>query len=108
MHAMTYKGYTATIEFDPEIRTFHGQVINANSIITFYGSSVNELEAEFAKSMEIYFEHCAKTGKRPDKPYSGRLNLRASPELHARLASAAANEGKSLNEWAVEHLKQAA
>jgi len=108
MHTMTYKGYVATIEFDPEIRSFHGQVINANSIITFYGSSVNELETEFAKSMDVYFEHCEKTGKRPDKPYSGRLNLRASPELHARLAVAAANEGKSLNEWAMEHLEHAA
>ena len=108
MHAMTHKGYVATIEFDPELRSFHGQVINANSVVTFYGASVDELETEFAKSMEIYFEHCRKSGKRPDKPYSGRLNLRASPELHARLAVAAANEGKSLNEWAMEHLEQAA
>jgi len=105
---MTYQGYVASIEYDADIRMFHGRVLNANSIITFYGSSVDELECEFSKSMTIYFDYCHETGKRPDKPYSGRLNLRASPELHAQLALAAAENGKSINAWAVEQLGLAA
>jgi len=105
---MTYQRYVASIEYDADIRMFHGRVLNANSVITFYGSSVDELENEFTKSMTIYFDHCKETGKCPDKPYSGRLNLRASPELHARLAIAAAEDGKSINAWAVEQLGLAA
>jgi len=105
---MIYKGYIAAIEYDAEMRMFHGRVVNANSIITFYGASVDELEQEFETSMTIYFEHCKETGKSPDKPYSGRLNLRASPELHARLAIAAAEHGQSINAWAVAQLDMAA
>jgi len=105
---MTYKGYIAAIEYDAEMRMFHGRVVNANSIITFYGASVDELEQEFATSMNIYFKHCKEAGKSPDKPYSGRLNLRASPELHARLAVAAAEHGQSINAWAVKQLDMAA
>jgi len=105
---MTYQGYVAPIEYDADMRMFHGRVLNANSVITFYGASVDELEREFAKSMNTYFDYCRENGKNPDKPYSGRLNLRATPELHAQLAIAAAEDGKSINAWAVEQLGIAA
>lgn len=42
---------------------------------------------------------CEEDGVEPRKWYSGRFNLRISPELHASAAAAAAAEGKSLNQW---------
>ncbi len=50
---MTYQGYVASIEYDADIRMFHGRVLNANSVITFYGASVDELECEFGNSGNI-------------------------------------------------------
>lgn len=38
------------------------------------------------------------------RPYSGRLNLRVSPELHRRIALEALEQGKSINKHAADRL----
>lgn len=104
---MKWRDYAATIDYDQEMRLFHGRVVNANSVISFYGASVQELEAEFERSMLAYLETCRENDIQPDRPYSGRVNLRVPTTLHRDLALAAAAEGKSINEWAMEHLDRA-
>ena len=48
-------------------------------------------------------------GKKREQPYSGSLTLRMPPDLHRRLAEAAARSGnKSLNSFYQRHLGQAA
>ena len=42
--------------------------------------------------------------KKEAKPYSGKLMLRVSPEIHAAVATAAQLSGKSINQWATEAL----
>ena len=42
-----------------------------------------------------YEEWCRGRGKEPERPYSGNLTLRMPPELHRRVAEAAARLGKS-------------
>jgi len=37
-NAMTYKGYTARIEFDAQDRIFFGRLAGIRDIITFHGS----------------------------------------------------------------------
>ncbi len=44
-----YKDYIGTFEFDSEIDSFHGTVININDVMTFYGLSVTELRAPESK-----------------------------------------------------------
>lgn len=44
---MEYKGYEARVVFDEDARVFHGKVINTRDVITFQGSSVDELERHF-------------------------------------------------------------
>ena len=44
------------------------------------------------------------TGRPVQKPYSGNLMLRVSPEVHAAVATTAEAKGKSLNQWASEVL----
>ncbi len=106
MNTMEYKGYIAKIEFDPEIKKFCGTVVNATPN-TFYGTSVEELEKEFIDSMEEYFKFCQEKGVNPKKPYSGKFNLRISPELHGMISVAAATQSKSLNQWIVDTLEGA-
>ena len=100
---MQYKGYYGHVEYDAEARIFHGDVIGISDVITFQGTTVDELEEEFHTSVDVYLEHCAEIGKRPEKSYSGRFNLRIAPELHAALAFYAKREGESLN-GAVERI----
>ena len=64
-----YKGYIGVIDFDPEIDLFHGTVINTHDVITFYGSSVDELREEMQKSIEGYIEFCEEQGKLPEKRF---------------------------------------
>lgn len=96
---LTHKGYTAHIEFDDEAGLFHGEVLE--------GTSVQELIQAFHESVDDYLEYCEERGEEPDKPFSGRLMLRVSPELHRHVSVQAHREGKSLNRWIVDRLKEA-
>jgi predicted HicB family RNase H-like nuclease len=96
---MEYKGYQATVEYDDEADLFHGEVLNTRAVITFQGRSVDDLRRELAESVEDYLEWCAERGKEPEKPYSGRLLVRTTPEIHRAVATAAARERESVNAW---------
>ena len=58
--------------------------------------------------MDDYVATCAELGKAPEKPYSGNLMLRVSPEVHASAALAAQLAGESLNQWGERALGEAA
>ena len=47
MNHMTYRGYTARMDFDAEDKIIVGRVIDIDDIVTFHGSSVAEFEAAF-------------------------------------------------------------
>lgn len=94
---MTYKGYLADVEYDSEARLFHGEVVNTRDVITFQGSSVADLEQAFRDSVDEYIAWCEEEGVAPEKPYSGRFNLRLSPELHREVAIAAKRRNQSIN-----------
>jgi len=104
---MTYKGYHGVFEYDPEADIFHGEVVNLSDVITFQGRSIDDLKQALEDSVEDYLEFCAAKGKKPEKPYSGRFNVRLAPELHERIALQAAASGKSLNGWVAEALRDA-
>ena len=42
----------------------------------------------------------------PRKPFSGKLNVRLGPDLHQRVARAAAESGLSLNGWIMQALEK--
>ena len=96
---LTYKGYTARIEFDDTAEIFHGQVIGTRDVITFQATSVKELRAEFHHSVDDYLEFCATRKEQPDRPFSGRIALRIESELHRQASDCAARVGLSLNSW---------
>jgi predicted HicB family RNase H-like nuclease len=108
MGRMTDKGYTGVFEYYPDDNTFHGQVAGIMDVVHFTGASIDELKQALADSVEDYLEFCAEQGKEPQKPYSGRFNVRIKPELHQRIASRAAQDGKSLNAWVAEALTKVA
>lgn len=104
---MEYKGYTAKIEFDDDAGLFHGEVLHTRDVITFQGTSVEELRAAFSDSIEDYLEFCASRGEDPEKPFSGRFLVRVEPALHRDVAVAAARAGESLNSWVSGCLERA-
>ncbi len=102
---MEYKGYIGQVEYDDEAKTFHGEVVNTRDVITFQGDSVAQLEKAFRDSVDDYLAFCAERGEEPDKPFSGQFLARLNPDLHRRIAAAAARAGLSLNAWLAQTLQ---
>jgi len=46
-----YKGYIGVVDFESEIVLFHGTMDNTQNVITFYSTSVTELQEEMQKSL---------------------------------------------------------
>lgn len=97
-NTMNYKGYSATIEYSPEDKCFVGRVLGIRDVIGFHGESVGELEKDFHQTLDFYLDTCKKRGKTPDRPYSGKLNLRMPPEKHRLLSIQAESTGQSIND----------
>ncbi len=102
-----YKGYWAHVEFDEEAEVFHGEVINIRDVITFQGTSVDELRQAFEGSVEDYLAFCAERGEVPEAPFSGHVTLHLTPERHRRIIQAAEKSGKPIDVWAADILDRA-
>ena len=94
-----YKGYTGIFEFDSSIDAFHGRVVGLQDVVTFEGTSIEELRREMKESIEDYLALCDDAGKDPERPYRGEFLVRTTPEVHRAVATAAEAEGMSLNAW---------
>ena len=107
---MEYKGYIAKVEYDDSVGLLHGSVINSGNypIATCEASEVETLRKEFRISIDEYLAWCAEDGVEPKRPFSGKLNLRLGPDLHARVAALAAQSGMSINNWIKEALEREA
>lgn len=105
---LLYKGYRARVEFDARDSIFVGQVLGLADRITFHGTTVDKLIADFHAGIDHYLKDCAKTGRDPQKPASGKLMLRIRPEVHLAVSMAAHAKGKSINQWVDEVLERAA
>ena len=108
MNVMSYKGYMARVEYDAEDELFVGRLAGINDVVGFHADTVDGLKAAFHEAVDDYLATCAKVGKTPERPFSGRVMFRVAPEVHAQAALAAQLSGKSLNQWAEEALKDAA
>ena len=105
MNTMHVDGFNAKIEYDEELDLFRGEILGLNGGADFYGKNPKELRAEFKKSLQVFLDVCKEKGIDPKRNYSGKFNLRISPEVHEQLALAAQAEGKSINMLAQEALQ---
>lgn len=105
-NTMTYKGYTAIVGFSAEDECLVGHIAGINDVIGFHADSVEEIRKVFHETVDDYLATCAKIGREPNKPYSGKVTLRLPPELHAQLVVRAEANGSSLNNWLVSALSQ--
>jgi predicted HicB family RNase H-like nuclease len=108
MTVVTYRGYSARVEFDAEDEIFTGRLAGIRDSVGFHADTVADLKLAFHEAVDDYLATCARIGKEPQKPYSGKMMFRVDPDLHRRAAIAAELSGKSLNQWAEEALERAA
>ena len=107
-NAMSYKGYSARVEYDDEDGIFIGRIAGIRDGVGFHADTVEDLREAFRDAVEDYLDTCAKIGKEPQRAYSGQMMFRVNPEVHRKAALAAELAGKSLNQWAEEVLGKAA
>lgn len=103
---MNYKGYHGQVNYDEDAKLFHGEVVGLRDVVTFQGTSVDELEQAFKDSVDEYLDFCKELGRAPEKPFSGKLILRLPPEIHERAAYQAKCSGVSLNTWLKQGIQQ--
>gem|GEM_PF-6963129 len=77
----------------PDTGMFRGEFVGLNGGADFYATSVDDLIEEGRKSLNLFLQLCA------EKRFSGRFNVRLSPEIHAAAVRAAKAHNMSLNEW---------
>jgi predicted HicB family RNase H-like nuclease len=101
LNMMQYKGYTAKIEYDDEDQLFYGNVLDLNDVITFSGASTAELLRGLEESVDAYLMYCKEKGRQPEKPFSGKVQLRLTADEHRDATVAAASCRLSLNQFFV-------
>ena len=60
---------------------------------------------ELFGSISPYISWCKEEGVEPEKPYSGKFNLRLSPELHKEIAITAKKMNLSINNFVEKAIK---
>lgn len=107
MENLHYKGLVGTISVDLKEKRLHGHVIGTSDKIVYEGATIEELENDFRESVDEYIELCRELGKEPERSFSGKILLRATPEMHGLVAQQAQKCGKSINTWLIDIVKEA-
>ncbi|MCA1667704.1 MAG: type II toxin-antitoxin system HicB family antitoxin, partial [Thermomicrobia bacterium] len=68
MSVLTYKGYTADVEYDAQEGILYGHVLDLRDTITFQSENAAEIVDEFHLSVDEYLSFCAEQGTEPAKP----------------------------------------
>ena len=100
MDFFEYKGYKGSVEYCKVDNCLFGKVHGmGKDLIAYEGQTLDELHKDFEAGVDSYLEGCKADSVEPAKPYSGKLNLRMSSELHSRVAAFVAATGTTINDF---------
>ena len=103
---LKYKGFIGSVHFNAEDRIFFGRIEGIDDLVTFEGTTVDELEGAFKFMVEEHIADCEREGKPTEKSYKGSFNVRINPDLYRQAAQIASVEGITLNQLvqrAIQH-----
>ena len=96
---MEYKGYLGSVEFSEKDKVFYGKAMGIRSLISYEGTTAQELLDDFHSAVDDYLALCAEEGITPEIAYKGSFNVRISPELHRQAVVFASSHQMSLNSF---------
>lgn len=102
-----YKGFSGSYEISFEDKCLHGKILFINDLVTYEGTTTDELQEAFLSAVDRYLAHCKKTGQAANKPYSGTFNVRIGSDLHKKAAQTAFKQGLGLNEYVTKVIADA-
>lgn len=96
---LEYKGYLGSVEVDLDEGFVYGRLMFIKDVVSYRADEVRAVRSAFESAVDDYLVMCAELGDAPDAPCKGTFNVRLGPELHQKVALAAAKGCVSLNEW---------
>jgi len=103
---LTYKGFIGSVSFSADDHIFFGKIEGINDLVTFEGSTVEDLENAFQDMVNLHIEDCRREGKPVEKSYKGSFNVRISSELHKKAVLTAKSRGITLNQLVKQAVKR--
>lgn len=97
MNTLKYKNFIGSVSFDEEDKVFFGKIEGIDALVNYEGTSVEELTQSFHDAVNDYMTFCVEEGIKPQKSYSGAINVHISPDTHRRIAVLADKIGISVN-----------
>jgi len=95
---MQYKGYVGSVEFSENDGVLFGKVQGIRSLISYEGTTVQELLNDFHGAVDDYLASCEEDGTKPEVAYKGSLNIRfKNPDTHRRVAVYAMTHDQTIN-----------
>jgi len=101
-----YKGFIGSVHFGANDRIFFGKIEGVNDLITFEGTTVDELESAFKFMVDEHIKDCETDGIPIEKSYKGSFNVRLNPELHKQAVQLAITKGITLNQLVRRAIKR--
>jgi len=77
MSVMTFKGYTARVEYDERDQLFVGRILGVDGDISFHATTATELQTAFERAVDDYLAEQQEGGIQPDDAESRSLRLDA-------------------------------
>lgn len=63
---LSYKGYVGSVSFSSEDNVYFGVVKGIRDLITYEGTTTEELETDFHNAIDDYLTFCAENNKPPE------------------------------------------
>lgn len=94
---LKYKGYDGLVLYSAEDKLLYGHIASIHDMVSYGGTGIEDLEANFHAAVDEYLAFCKETGKTPDTPFKGTFNVRVGRDLHRRAALLAEARKTKLN-----------
>lgn len=104
--ALTYKGFIGSVHYNANDRVFFGKLEGINDLVTFEGTTVDELENSFKFMVDEHIIDCEEEGIPVEKSYKGTFNIRLNPGIHKKAAQLALLKGITLNQLVQKAIKR--
>ena len=103
---LQYEDFIGSVHFSADDGVFFGKIEGINDLITFEGTTVDELKTAFHEAVEDYIDICKQTGKSLQKSYKGSFNVRIPSDLHKKAVQKSLTLGISLNKLVQQALEK--
>ncbi len=104
---ISYKGYSAEIQFSSEDECLIGHILNINDIVGFHGNSVDEIKNAFAEAVDFYIK--TNIDENADENVDENIDeitLNIPKELHKKLFLQAKTCGETLDKFILNTLNK--